>query len=319
MSLLRTHTRLLLSMMMLLLSACNEAELPSEPSIATTPALNRLGPSSARLDLGILALMSKHWNCGALQSAIRGSNDVSIAFLFKTFGMETNCLKALASDPNIKRLEIYLNNETCMRAGRTCQPFEFMAKHQDLARFNRRLEQRDPVLLKELDKEFADAARVLLPILKTSNAACYVAPSLESNVSPRAGAALLNTAAKHFPSCFLVWNPVGGGPLGSSGLPVTRAHGYTGSALVIHERHNRGVTLGAPCIYSNDGDPTPADAFGARIEQYRHCRAQFFWTSSFNCIASSTGSAPFIRPVDRTACSTPAELNSITATLRAKR
>lgn len=300
-----------LAFLMVLCSGCASEELLDSGFERRFNLSNAV--SDGRVDLALLGLQNPNYNCKGIVDAIADVNEVSIAILDRTFGSDTTCLGRLARNPRVKRFEIHLINETCMRANRTCQSHEFMYG-RDLSAYNRLLEARDRALMNEVDGAFRQAATRHGPIIRTSRAACYISPALESNVSPRAGAALLTVAAKHFPNCFLVWNPVGGGPLRSSGRPIHPGDGYVGKSLVVHERHNPGVTLGSPCIYSNDGDPISTSGYGTKVAQYQQCRAQFFWTSSFNCLAQSSG-GPFVAPQLRTACTTPSEMRKIVAEL----
>lgn len=304
-------TRTVITLVTLLCAGCASDSLV-DSGFNPTSSLTQ-SATDGRVDLAILGLQNPNFNCTGIVDAISAASEVSIAVLDRTFGSDVTCLRRLASNPRVKRLEFHLINETCMRENRACQSHEFMYG-RDLAAYNQQLEARDRALLMQVDNAFREAAKRLGPIIRTSGAACYISPALESNVTPRAGAALLNIAAKHFPNCFLVWNPVGGGPLRSSGRPINPGDGYTGRPLVVHERHNPGVTLGAPCAYSNDGDPISASEYGTKVAAYKQCRAQFFWTASFNCLTESS-TRSFVAPQRRKACTTPSEMKRIVVEL----
>lgn len=305
------------------LSACDqggplalEAErvTPEAGGALLSPSVTR---AIRRVDVDFLGLMHSTVDCDGIISAFEGVDELSLGVLDKTFGTSTRCLERFLKDPRVRRVRIHLINDTCMRSNRACQPNEFMRRYPDIAAYNRALERRETRVLAAVDAEFRSAAARLGPLLRASSAACYISPALESNVSPRAGAALLNAAAKWFPNCFLVWNPVGTREiLAVSGRPIQPGDGYTGSALVVHERHNAGVTLGEPCLYSNDGDPVAANAFGPKIRGYKQCRAQFYWTAGFNCAVPG---ASFIPPLARRACTTPAQMRTIVQSLLAAR
>lgn len=256
-------------------------------------------------------LLSPHWPCAAAIAADREVPVLRKAVLWNTFGNDTSCLSQYLADPRLVTVEIHLINEVCQRHGR-CGEYEFLAG-MTVKEYNAKLIARDPDLIARL-REYLNSPARFLEQHRRSHTACFISPGLESNLSKEAALVMMELVQPSFPSCKLVWNPVGGSPHARP-IPGT-----------VFEAHGASPSLSPPCIANLDGIDISFAGRPARIApsipeaelkgyfgRYASCEASFVWIAEDNGLVS-TGT--FVDPRLRRSFPSPATLSLVTSTMR---
>lgn len=227
--------------------------------------------------LAYYGILSKNWPCEDSYRALDKYTNINLSVVWNTFGQDTSCLKKFFEDTRLKAVQITLVNEVCQRND-NCSSNEFLASIS-VNDYQKRLEARDPELLRAFRTYAADAASKLSPLFSNSQVDCYISPGLESNLNNRAGAVLLEQLIPIFPYCKLVWQ--GHDPINSIGIR--------------HERHHIDAELMPPCIANLDGQdidlatrPTRArvkislGSIPKYFDKFAHCDISFLWIWEFN-------------------------------------
>lgn len=316
----------------LTIAGCADPVAVQRPTSNDLTAVNALQANalSPVVDLALYGVQSNAWSCSGTERALAGATQVTLAFPWRTFGTRTDCLKTLLNKPEVKGVEIYLVNETCVPVrGRICGPLDFLSKspnYTDPLKYTSLLRARDPKLLADLTAHFAAAAAELMPLITAQQRSCWIAPGLESNVNDLSAARLLVQLARAaFPRCDIVWNPVS---------PPSWINTLVGTDHVLYEAHGtltgltnvpsiRSQYQPARCIYNNDGTNIDPANFGSQIRAYAACSTQFYWQVSFNCVdpnnSGAIGGPGFVLPPARTACPSAAQQQAVVSALRAAR
>lgn len=256
-------------------------------------------------------LLSPHWPCAASVDADREVPVLRKAVLWNTFGNDTRCLEQYLADPRLAMLEIHLINEVCQRHGR-CGEYEFLGG-MTAREYNAKLLARDQVLTERL-RRYLGAPSTFVKQHLRAHTACYISPGLESNLSTAAAANLIELVKPYFPSCRLVWNPVGGSPQARP-IPGT-----------IFEAHGPSPALSPPCIANLDGvdvsfpdrpalvaPSIPYSELGEYFRRSALCDATFIWIAEYNGLMTNR---TFLDPRLRRHFPSAATLSLVTKTLR---
>lgn len=230
------------------------------------------------------ALQSETFDCQGFLNSLNGVENLHIAFVWNTFGLNNDCLLSLINDPRLKSLEIHLMNECCHRRG-DCPPHEFLARISTPAEYNKLLLAHDPLLTMQLQEYMAPIRQFLDANLKPGTK-CYISPGLESNISSQAMGWLNQITGDMFPNCALVQS--GGGAPNNTNYD---------------EGHGSNPSLNPPCFANLDGTDvdfpgrpsiTPDNDIAYRnlykyIKKYAtKCEVVFLWSQDDNCKYSAT-------------------------------
>lgn len=241
------------------------------------------------------AMLSAKWPCALARESENavGLKQLRKAVLWNTFGRETACLKQYFSDPRLVSFQMHLINEVCQRDN-DCGSYEFL--HQLTPQeYNQRLIAKDDKLLKRLKRYLAEPSNLVNANLKPGME-CLISPGLESNLSTAAAQVLIDTVSPFFPSCKIVWNPVGNNrdakPIGGT----------------VFELHGSDPVMSPPCNADLDGvdisfPSRPAilplniasSQVPAYIKRYSKCSNSFLWIAEYNGITKGS----FVDPRQR--------------------
>jgi hypothetical protein len=225
------------------------------------------------------ALQSETFDCQGFLNSLNGIENLHIAFVWNTFGLNNDCLLSLMNDPRLKSLEIHLMNECCHRRG-DCPPHEFLARINTPATYNKLLLAKDTALTIQLQEYMAPIRQFLDANLKPGTR-CFISPGLESNISSEAMGWLNQITGSMFPNCALV----------QSGGGVPNNTNYD-------EGHGSSPNLNPPCFANLDGtdvdfpqrrtiDPNnhiDSKNLSKYIKKYApKCEVVFLWTQDDNC------------------------------------
>lgn len=218
-------------------------------------------------------------------------NDVSISFLWKTFGDDEMCLSEVLNLPTVDSFLIFGMNAVCQRNG-NCDSFETLSgisvsKEEDL------LTKREGWFVDKITNHFKAVEEF---VRKFSNNKCYLAPELEGNISDEAFLILKEIIEPIVPSCEIVHNPVSNS---------------TNLARQLTEFHHADVR--PPCFYSNDGISVYYDDLDSNwsplylsIDDLKNefnnassCENRYLWHHHFNCLSNN-----FVPPRQRN-CNRP--------------
>lgn len=248
--------------------------------------------------LGTYGIQSEHWKCDAMIRSLKPVNQIHIAFLYKTFGMNNECLYRIMSDPRFKSLEIHLTNGAGLRKP-VRRWYEVLAG-ESVASLNRKLEARDKKILRIFKRELNEVNTNIISKLR-SDQACFISPILEHNLSNTATYNLMSFLKPIIPpNCLLVNNPMGAGNGDTMGADL-------------YERHGSSQYSCSWCINDLDGEDISFDVRKGMPENHIHdyqlpdfimshrdLVANFLWIREMNGWDTASFSAAFEDPRERT-------------------
>lgn len=225
-------------------------------------------------------IFSNAWqkNCSAMLAQYGRLPTVRASVLWNTPGTNTDCYNRMVGMANFSAIEIHLTNGPCQR-NRRCGRYEFVFDPRNPAAFS---------------AYASDAYNRLIPQLRPSQT-CYISPELEGNRDPATRKQMMDLAYAAFKGrCFAVDNPLKGQHLG---IPGT-----------YFEQHGTPNSLGAPCIWNNDGTSISPGGVRQTIWKYDQCVLAAYWTLSDNC---NVGLSGFVDPRLRRNCTGAKEAKTI--------
>lgn len=232
-----------------------------------------------KVGLAVYAIQQETFPCDSFLDVVKANNnEVSISFLWKTFGENTTCLDRTLSLPDVTSFLVFGMNAVCQR-NQNCDTFE------PLSGISVRLEQE---LLDQRERWFVDAITnhfngIEQLAQRFPDKKCFVAPELEGNINDESFIRLKNIIEPLVPSCEIVHNP------------VSNSTSLDGQ---LTEFHHAPVRL--PCFFSNDGISVMwPDISSSWVSLYpsiqdlenqlanaRVCRASYLWHHHYNCLGN---------------------------------
>jgi hypothetical protein len=248
------------------------------------------------------AIMSPSFECDDFIESIKELPTIHLAFLFNTFGNNSQCIDRIFQDKRLQTVVMHLINEPGHRNKRLGS-YEFLSTVSSPAEFDRLLKKQDQNLKNRFINYIQPALNIVSKIPKQAD--CIISPGLESNISDEASRILVSWTRELFPSyCRMLWNPLR--------EKQTISVNMVGADLV--EAHGRNPLVSAPCLINTDGtdisfpnDARPSNfgpgwfiTAGSDLENYinnftNKCEIVFLWTAEDNCIRSGA----FVDPRQR--------------------
>lgn len=226
--------------------------------------------------IAILGVHHPRFDCRRVVRSLTPGVNYGIATLYKTFGFDRTCYDLLLADRDLRAVQIHIANEVCVRNKR-CGRYELFYGHT-VRSMQRRLA-KETRLLRKFRREVAEAYEFYVPSLP-DRTACYVSPSLESNMKGKAAKNLLQAVGDVWAArCGVVWNPVR--PTTTKGL--------------INECHYPQECGEGACVASTDGvdrGSIPEDEYIAWRKRHSNCLLVLEWRGWYNLIEPG----PFIDP-----------------------
>jgi hypothetical protein len=236
--------------------------------------------------IGAYAIRSKNWKCNKFLTALDPLKEVNLAVVWDAFGTDNDCLLSVMGDPRLKRLEIIMINECCIRNG-NCTPTEFLYGLRK-SQYEDALINKDKKLMRRLKKFFTEV-KVFLDTNLLPTTQCYISPGLESNLSDRAMNRLVVLSRKIIPQCNVIANPLYEGAAYNADQDLREFHGDTVPSWT------------SACVTDMDGldisfpeRPSVQTGFwrhlhaGSELQSYikraaKQCEVSFLWTWEMNC------------------------------------
>ena len=270
----------------------NLSALSANPESISEAALEDASPYIGNVGRGVFSLTSETFDCRGFLKSVKRLPVLHIAVLYNTFGNDFRCWDRIAQDPRLQTIELNLINEPGHRNGRL-GTYEFLYGLGSPSDYDQLLRKKDQRLKRRFVK-YVRLARAKIEQLP-KNVQCLINPGLESNVSPEAGATLIEWTREQFPNCRTVWNPL------TNHSQKRRA--VTGADFV--EAHGPLPKVTNPCVTNLDGTdidfPERATSFehgnyiqsGSPLMQYlstnaNKCEVVFLWVPEDNCNYSNS-------------------------------
>lgn len=248
--------------------------------ILTDPALGADVDNLGRAPYGI---KNRTFRCAAFKRSLGKIKNIRLAFLSRSFGKASRCIKALLANPRTTLVEMHLANGTCCpERGRGCGRQELMFG-ETCKSFEKKVLRNDPHIMRRFRK-LLQADREWLYQKIRPETKCLINPMLESIGSPRLGRRLVRTTREYFGDrCLIGWNPLYAQNAVRVGQDFTELHGSR-------------ARLKPPCVANLDGQDIKFSGFrslnssiDAReipryIERFKHCIVNFLWIQLDNCL-----------------------------------
>jgi hypothetical protein len=291
----------------------------NRPDIKTdiyTYANTALDSKDSLPNIGVAPFAIAHpgFRCREFLSSIQGITPIQIAFLYNTFGKESelksdsydrryDCLKKTLNQNIVEYLDIHLMNNPGLRNNRL-ENHEFLWRFKSLKDFDSAVKSRNNVQLKRDFIKYTANLRKFLAKHLPAHTQCRISPVLESNLSWQSGKILVNWTRELFPNCRVIWNPLGGNSINRR---------RTGADYI--EDHGLFPLVKAPCIVNTDGldigfperksfwekeyrrlralgVPNVSKNWinsGRPLQQYfeefaNRCETAYFWVDEYNCL-----------------------------------
>ena len=245
-----------------------------------------------------IGMCSPNFPCERALKALETSRTKAIGYLADAFGHECGCVRQFLNLPGGKYVRVHLANGTCFpERKRRCGRLDVFY-NETRKSAQRKLERRDPRLLKRYRQSILRTKRLLGE--EREEVTLRYSLCLECPISNRARGVLLREALRHFPKGSIVDSPLNHECL--RGL-ICEKHG---DSMVYAQ--------GQRCISDNDGIPLFKTNFERLRTNSAQCEAIFYWTHGFNLLEYEY-SGPFIPPPLRTTQVSQEELEGVKACL----
>jgi len=167
-------------------------------------------------------IQSNNWDCDNSFNSLKGVNNIHVAFLYKTFGMNNDCLFKFMADPRFRSLEIHLTNGAGLRKA-SPRWYELLpANGYNRASLENALLTRNRKVMRMFKRELAIVNKTILSKLRQDQA-CFVSPILEHDLSAQAFDNLVRALRPTLlPGCLIVNSP--DGPDNGAELPDIIEH-----------------------------------------------------------------------------------------------
>jgi hypothetical protein len=230
--------------------------------------------------LGAYGIQSPYWKCEDMIQALKPLNEIHVAFLYRTFGLNNTCLLRLISDPRFRSLEIHLTNGAGVR-NQYHRWYEVLS-NETVASLNSKIEKRDRTLLQIFKQELAKVNKTLISKMRQDQA-CFISPILEHNLNPRATRILMDFLRPLLPAgCLLVNNPMGSGGGDTMGADIYERHSASqySCAWCINDLDGMDIEFyNRKAFISNKIHESKLPAF---IVSHRDLVANYLWTAEMN-------------------------------------
>jgi hypothetical protein len=247
--------------------------------------------------VGYYGIQSEYWPCDESFNALKKVDQIHLSFLYKTFGMNNECLMRFINEPRLKSLEIHLTNGAGIRKP-VRRWYELLAPYS-VQSLNKALENKDPATLKLFKRELVKVNKNILSYLR-SDTACLVNPILEHNISDKAAANLVAALRpKLLPGCMMVINPMGNGSGNYNGADFYERHGEASYSCPSCITNLDGMDIGFDYRDGLSGNDIGEHRLMNFILQHRQDAINFLWIREFNGWATADYTASIEDPRSR--------------------
>lgn len=232
--------------------------------------------------VGYYGIQSQYWPCEKSYNALKDVKNIHISFLYRSFGMNNECLYKFIDDQRTKTVEVHLTNGCSVR-NRQNRPYEVLSG-ETIWSLNKKLENKDPKIYRKFKREMDRYNKDIISRMRQDQV-CLISPILESNLSGKAADRLFKYMRKIAPpQCLLVSNDMGAFGGYPNGSDLSEGHGQ--NSLVCSTCVNNLDGHDIDLNYRRSKYPSDSHINESQVMGYIRERANsfvnFLWISEFN-------------------------------------